>query len=202
MLSVCPSLYFLAQHLHSSTAELALVLCVSAWGALIVDMCIHVRKHELCVCPTWHIAVCVCVSMCVSLLYSSCLLTSIHSLMTELHSKSLQAATFRAPPKQTHISNNASWDWSQITQWNVEFTHSCVQSNHQQRWIDSLFVIDQVLHLRGRQEKCTHSTLTILDFSAIVGIKGTNWSSTFAQFHKPKLLFSLTGGGLLEYYIE
>lgn len=137
--------------------------CAQAW-----IVCLSYLAHcSVCVCACLRVHV----SMCVSLLYSSCLLTSIHSLMTELHSKSLQAATFRAPPKQTHISNNASWDWSQITQWNAELTHSCVQSNHQQRWIESLFAIDQVLHLWGRQEKCTHSTLTILDFSAIVAIK-------------------------------
>lgn len=124
--AVCLFLYFLALLcLQSFPAEQILILCASAWGALFVVMRIQVRRRRTCACPTWHSAydpwgplrVCasVCVRKCVCgrLHHSSCLLTSIHTPMTELHSKPIQAATFRTPPKQTLISNNASWDCSQ-----------------------------------------------------------------------------------------
>lgn len=150
-LSVCLSLYFLAQFsLHSSHAKLALALCMSAWGA-----CLWIRVCE-CACANCVFVLpgtvhaipkdpCVCVSVRVCLHHSSCLLTSIRSLMTELHSESLRAATFTAPPRQTHISNNASWDWSQVMQrkkkWNLHISvcRATILFETEQHWIDSLF---------------------------------------------------------------
>lgn len=83
---------------------------------------------------------CKCACVCGRLHHSSCLLTSIRTPMTELHSKPIQAATFRTPPKQTLISNNASWDCSQnyAVKWGGLRNQ---QRNH--GWADRLF---QVLH--------------------------------------------------------
>lgn len=95
---------------------------------------------------------CVCNYVCVCLHHSSCLLVSIYSLKTELHSESLRAATFRAPPKQTHISKQCFSGAKLCSEkWNLH--NRCVRRIHltsdklSTGWAASFSEIKQVLHL-------------------------------------------------------
>lgn len=117
---VCPPAFSLSQlTLRSFLAKLCLALCKPG------GVCLWKRVCE-CACVICVFALpgtvhaipkepCVCASMCVCFHHASCLLKFIHSLMTELHSEGLL-------PNRHTISNNVSWDWSQIMQWKLELT--------------------------------------------------------------------------------
>ena len=93
---------FLAQlRLSSSPAELALVLCMSAWGGPVCGF-LDASAHAQVFCLSYLAHAirkddCVqeCVVVCVCLHHSGCLLISICSVMTELHSKCSAGSRFK-----------------------------------------------------------------------------------------------------------
>lgn len=193
--AVCLFLYFLAQLcLQLFPAERILVLCASAWGALFVDTCVQMRRRRSCVCPAWRGAyviledpfVCVCVCVCGRLHHSSCLLTSIHTLMTELHSKPIQAATFRTPPRhsfQTMLLGTAA----KIMQWNgggLKISRATTPGKTEcfKCYTPDVGMVKVCSPLQQSKKQSLFCNCNK---------KSINCSSVLSQFQKAKLLFSL-----------
>ena len=168
LLSVCPSvLVFLG------SAQSALIPSWTSPGSMYVSLrgpvCWRARDsvHAQTVCAvlpgTVHtipkdpcVCVCVCRSVCV--LASLQLSPHIHPFSDDRTSQwiSLRAATFRAPPRQTHSSNNAFRTGAKSRSEKRELAHQCVQRATILK-LDGqpvfLWDQDRVPHLWCRQEE-------------------------------------------------